>query len=214
MRRVIGRIVGWVGMLLVVPAWSSDWSQWRGPDRNGVAPTSPPLRRGLPAEGLEPIWISEKIPSGRDGGWGSPLIAGGKVYLFTHIRTKKSDSGEVPARKFPWLPEDRRGHLTPQQYEEYERNRRQEDFALGTGHYDFAEQGILWLEATPAGAVSSPGRRPFRRPRADGAGALFPEEAGAGPARRNGGGPRASDGPGSARDRAAWAVGVRLARRQ
>ena len=34
---------------------SADWPQWRGPNRDGAAPTSPPLVNALPAEGLKPV---------------------------------------------------------------------------------------------------------------------------------------------------------------
>ena len=63
---------------------------------------------------------SESIAAGFEGGWGSPIVAGGKVYLFTHARKQQSDS-QLPPRKFPYLPDDKRGHLTPKEYEEYMR---------------------------------------------------------------------------------------------
>ena len=45
--------------------FASDWNQWRGAARDGVASDSPPLIDALPAEGLKPVWISEAIPSAR-----------------------------------------------------------------------------------------------------------------------------------------------------
>ena len=43
---------------------AADWPQWRGPNRDGTAPTSPPLVSALPADGLKPAWLSEKLPGG------------------------------------------------------------------------------------------------------------------------------------------------------
>ncbi|MEM0970892.1 MAG: hypothetical protein AAGJ31_16180, partial [Verrucomicrobiota bacterium] len=59
----------------------ADWPQWRGPDRNGVSKDGI-----LPASfdddfAPKQLWQSEEIPSDHDGGHGSPIIAGGKVYL-------------------------------------------------------------------------------------------------------------------------------------
>ena len=59
-----------------------DWPQWRGPDRNGVAPSSPKLMDSLPADGPKLVWKSEYIPFGWWGGWGSPVVAEGKVFLY------------------------------------------------------------------------------------------------------------------------------------
>ncbi len=59
----------------------ADWNQWRGPNRNGVLPDSPPLVNSVPADGLKELWNSEMIPSQDDGGLGSAAVAGGKVYL-------------------------------------------------------------------------------------------------------------------------------------
>src|SRR5687767_14334266 len=69
------------------PAFASDWPEWRGPNRNGAAPTSPPLISALPTLGLKPAWKSENLPS---GGWGSPIVADGRVYLFVHYRSQKT----------------------------------------------------------------------------------------------------------------------------
>ncbi len=120
------------GVCLVSVSWlvAADWRQWRGDDRNGVALSSRPLRSSLPSDGLKPLWKSESIAAGFEGGWGSPIVADGKVYLFTHSRSQQSDA-QLPPRKFPYLPDDKRGHLTPKEYEEYEVNRRQEDFERG-----------------------------------------------------------------------------------
>lgn len=79
---------GWVlvaACLGTVPSMgseSSDWNQWRGPNRNGVLPSSPAL---LPAweaqEGPVSLWESERVPSNDDGGHGSVVVVGDRAYL-------------------------------------------------------------------------------------------------------------------------------------
>lgn len=58
----------------------SDWPQWRGPLRNGIVPDSPALANEWPSKGLAKLWDSEAIPSDEDGGHGSVVAAGGRVY--------------------------------------------------------------------------------------------------------------------------------------
>ncbi|REJ76744.1 MAG: hypothetical protein DWQ29_15660 [Planctomycetota bacterium] len=103
---------------------SADWNQWRGSQRDGVARQSPDLITSLPDDGLEPLWVSGPVPSGGDGGWGSPVVADGKVYLFAHSKEKVRELGE---REFPWLPPDKRVGMSDEEYEEYEKKRRDED---------------------------------------------------------------------------------------
>ncbi len=116
---------------------AADWNQWRGPNRDGVAPSSPPLITALPRMGLKPIWTSEEIPAGNDGGWGSPVVSEStaadgsiqqRVYLFAHQRLKLRD---LEPRKFPWLPPGKRVGMTDKEYAEYEVKRRNEDEARG-----------------------------------------------------------------------------------
>jgi len=123
-----------------IAADSSQWNQWRGAQRDGVDHASPPLINKLPENGLKPVWISESITSGMNGGWSSPVVAGGKVYLYAHSKQVK-DGIKLPKRKFPWLPPDKRGHLTPAEYSQYEVDRRDEDEARAK-LYQFVE--TLW----------------------------------------------------------------------
>lgn len=136
---------------------SSDWNQWRGPNRDGVDPSSPALIDALPPGGLKPVWVSDDIPAGNNGGWGSPIVAEGRVYLFVHTKTKLIE-GEVPPKKFPWLPPEKRGGMTPAEYDQYEKNRRDEDEARGK-YYDFRETvfcfnatsgELLWKNEQPS----------------------------------------------------------------
>ncbi|HSJ04154.1 MAG TPA: PQQ-binding-like beta-propeller repeat protein, partial [Verrucomicrobium sp.] len=68
-------------MLAVPLAAGAEWNQWRGADRNGICTDSAPLLETLPEGGLPVLWQSETIPSDHDGGHGSPVVAGGRVYL-------------------------------------------------------------------------------------------------------------------------------------
>jgi outer membrane protein assembly factor BamB len=88
MKRVAGRMVGFVGVLVLVQSWafpaqpppSTDWPRWRGPNADGVADGRElPLRWG-PAENVR--W-SVKLP-----GWGtsSPVVYGDRVFVTTEVR--------------------------------------------------------------------------------------------------------------------------------
>lgn len=131
---------------------STDWYQWRGPARNGFVADSPGLIGELPKGGLKAVWQNADISSGFDGGWSSPVVADGRVYLYSHARVKKTE-GPEPKRKFPWLPPDKRGHLTAKGYQEYEKNRRDEDEAIAKLYvfrerlfcYDAATGDKLWV---------------------------------------------------------------------
>ncbi len=116
---------GWAGAVILsaVPLFG-DWPQWRGALQTGYAPGEPPLIMSLPESGILPVWVSEEIPSARDGGWGSPVVVQGHVYLFAHARQKLKDPGP---RKYPWLPPSKRTGMSAEEYAEYERLRRDED---------------------------------------------------------------------------------------
>ncbi len=124
----------------------ADWNQWRGPNRDGFAPNSPPMIHRLPANGLRPVWISEApIPSAQSGGWSSPVVADGKVYLFVHGR-KKLASNELLKPKFPYLAPDKRTEMSDDEYAEYERKRRDEQQARSKS-YRF-DESLYCLDAT------------------------------------------------------------------
>lgn len=129
---------------------ADDWPQWRGPNRDGAAASSPQLITTLPSEGLKPTWVSEKVPGGGNGGWSSPIVADGRVYLFVHHKIKKI-TGELPKKKFPYLADDKRGGMTPAQYEEYEKNRRAEDVEFGK-MFAFTES-LLCLDAASGATI-------------------------------------------------------------
>jgi outer membrane protein assembly factor BamB len=70
------------------PSASADWPQWRGPNRNGIAPNGPKLLDSWPKEGPTLLWKSGAIPSGTEGGCGSVTVAGGKAFVFVHWKYK------------------------------------------------------------------------------------------------------------------------------
>jgi len=82
------------GMVILV--WSAalsfgaDWNQWRGPNRDGTAPDSPPLAESWGPAGPPKLWASEKIMDGREDGLGSVSIAGGKTYVLLNWKPSPS----------------------------------------------------------------------------------------------------------------------------
>lgn len=104
---------------------SADWPQWRGPDRTGYVQTED-LMPTLPPQGLAPLWKLESFPGGNNGGWSSPVISGGRVFLYSHTKTKNlgADPGEA---KYPWLAPEKRVGMSDEEYAQYEVNRRDEN---------------------------------------------------------------------------------------
>ena len=103
----------------------AEWPQWRGADRNGFV-EAPALIESLPAEGLAAKWSLESFPGGNSGGWSSPIISNGRVYLFSHTKTKNPDV-ELAESKYPWLSPDKRVGMTDEEYQAYEVKRRDEN---------------------------------------------------------------------------------------
>ncbi|WP_161604525.1 PQQ-binding-like beta-propeller repeat protein [Roseiconus nitratireducens] len=111
---------------LALPAVFSahaDWPQWRGPNRLGAI-ESDELVASLPRDGLEPEWRFDGLPGGNSGGWGSPVISDGKVFVYAHTKEKTADPGE---KKYPWLSPENRTGMSDAEYEAYEEKRRAED---------------------------------------------------------------------------------------
>jgi outer membrane protein assembly factor BamB len=84
--RTIGMTVAVYLCLISVAVSAADWEQWRGPTRNGVSTDPTALLDAFPAEGLKPLWVSEKIKADKDGGFGSVAVVGGKVYVYANPR--------------------------------------------------------------------------------------------------------------------------------
>ncbi|MEW6302600.1 MAG: PQQ-binding-like beta-propeller repeat protein [Verrucomicrobiota bacterium] len=62
-------------LLIAGPAWAEDWPQFRGPRRDGTW-NDTGLLKSFPAGGLTIRW---RAPVG--GGWASPVVAQGRVYV-------------------------------------------------------------------------------------------------------------------------------------
>lgn len=103
----------------------ADWPQWRGPDRTGYVPTET-LIPTLPPQGLEPIWKLAAFPGGNNGGWSSPVISNGRVFVYSHTKTKNPGADPGKAR-YPWLAPEKRVGMSDQEYAEYEVKRRDEN---------------------------------------------------------------------------------------
>jgi outer membrane protein assembly factor BamB len=69
----MGRIVAAAGLVLLAAGASGEWTQWRGPDRTGVARA--PVTARWP-KALARAW-SVEVGEGHSG----PLLAGGRVYV-------------------------------------------------------------------------------------------------------------------------------------
>ena len=69
---------GWLGLLTAFSSLSpaADWPQWRGPERTGFLASPPALPTQFPGS-LPQVW---RQPAGE--GFASPVVAGGKVFLF------------------------------------------------------------------------------------------------------------------------------------
>jgi len=69
-------------LLTTMVVTAADWPQWRGPDRNGVAPDGPKLLDAWGKKGPKKLWDSEKLPAGGPAGYSCPVIVDGRVYAF------------------------------------------------------------------------------------------------------------------------------------
>ena len=106
-------LLGLATMASAAPAsqpGSADWPCWRGPDRNGLARTSPKLLDSLPPGGPKLVWKSDYIPFGWQGGWGSPVVAEGKVFLYVHWMHPNGDGKRLKPitaqflEELGWIP--------------------------------------------------------------------------------------------------------------
>src|SRR5207244_4312393 len=88
-------------VLLSVPAAAADWPQWLGPRRDGSS-----TEKIKPWKGeLKVAWKKAVGP-----GHSSPVVAGGKVFLFTRVKGKEAEAvtaydaktgGELWTRSYP-----------------------------------------------------------------------------------------------------------------
>jgi len=69
-------------LVIVSLAHAADWPQWRGPDRTGAIEGGPVLVASWPKEGPVKVWESEPLQCGSPGGFASPVVADGRVYVY------------------------------------------------------------------------------------------------------------------------------------
>ena len=84
-------------------AGAAEWNQWRGPNRNGLVPDQVRLDTQFPESGPKEIWRSEPIPSNDDGGHGSLVISGNRIYMgivwHKNIPSEKRELNELVVRR-------------------------------------------------------------------------------------------------------------------
>lgn len=139
-----------VSLVVATAAQAGEWNQWRGPNRDGYEPDSPPLVRELPAEGLTPLWVADaSTPTGGGGGggWSSPVIAGGQVYIYSHVRTKR-ENVTLPPEKFPQLTDDQKASMTADERDAYEGEHRKERIARQDLEHRWTERLVAFEAAT------------------------------------------------------------------
>jgi len=67
----------------------ADWPQWRGPNRNSVAPNSPKLLDVWSKDGPSLAWQYPMFHSTpEDGGMGSPVVGEGKFVAFFNFHRR------------------------------------------------------------------------------------------------------------------------------
>ena len=62
---------------------ATDWPQYRGPSRDNVAANCPKLLDAWPKDGPPLAWKSELIPGWYQGGCSGPVVADGKVFVYS-----------------------------------------------------------------------------------------------------------------------------------
>jgi outer membrane protein assembly factor BamB len=69
---------------------ATDWPQYRGPTRDGIAPAGPKLLDTWPKEGPKLLWKSEPLWPGKGvkSGCGSIAVAGGRAFVFAYVTRK------------------------------------------------------------------------------------------------------------------------------
>jgi len=70
------------GLFLGGMVFSADWPGWRGPQRNGVVPESPPLLDVFPEGGAKKLWESEELHAAGNQSYGCVTVADGCAYLY------------------------------------------------------------------------------------------------------------------------------------
>ena len=147
-------------VVMALPGQAEDWSQWRGPRRSGSVELSPPLRSGLPQGGLSPTWVSEENFAG-GGGWSSPIVAEGRVFVYTH-RQHPKPGVKPPTAQYPALSDDQKASMSPAAIDAYEELRIDEQMTRLKDFFDWSDEvscleattgKTLWKHQRPSGAT-------------------------------------------------------------
>lgn len=91
---------------VAVAGVAGEWSQWRGPGRNGQTPGGPSLATSWPKAGPPVVWQSETLPAHSAGGFGCVSVTGttGKLCVYINwkyqepITTRTLSDGEFRGR--------------------------------------------------------------------------------------------------------------------
>lgn len=124
---------------------AGDWTQWRGPARNGVAPSGTPLAEAWPKDGPKKLWQSEPIPANQQGGFGSVTVVGDRAFVSVNWRysvpvaTRIVREGAI--RQLGWIPE----RMSPELAKTVEQARLSEERA-GLKTEEVREWVKKWLE--------------------------------------------------------------------
>ena len=136
-------------------AGGEEWPQWRGPGRTGAAaaPAGVGLATRAPADGLNPVWTAD-LGGGFEGGWASPVVAGGRAFVATAGRVRR-EGVKLPPPQFPRLSDEEEAALPAAEADAYETQQRAESLqrrkALFTGRetlhcFDAATGEELWTD--------------------------------------------------------------------
>src|SRR5947209_20107698 len=73
--------IPWVLLASVMPAlaWSADWPQFRGPQRNGISQETGLLKE-WPKQGPKLLWRLDGIGDG----YGTPAVVGGRIFVISN----------------------------------------------------------------------------------------------------------------------------------
>jgi outer membrane protein assembly factor BamB len=97
-------------LLLAASAFAGDWPQWRGPERNGVAPGGTPLADAWPRTGPELVWATMDdnyggIPRSHCGAF---AVTGGSVFVYINhqwlMPAGSCTIGDSALGELGWLP--------------------------------------------------------------------------------------------------------------
>jgi len=106
---LLASALGFFLVAAIPNAAAQDWPQWRGPERNGIAAGGPALAVSWPDDKPPLRWEAKILP--REGGEGSPVVAGSKVFVFANeprdlaTKTRKLDARFY--QKIQWFDPDK-----------------------------------------------------------------------------------------------------------